>query len=123
MNRWTLRIELPTPSQNEFAFSGWRKAHTSKGLWKNLIRACPTFLDIPRAWGPRRLTIERHGKRILDEANLIGGAKGIIDDLVQLGLLVDDKPACLVLGKPLQLKLAPGEKRPYTVLVLEEVAA
>jgi hypothetical protein len=121
--RWVIRIERPSPSQNEFAFSGWRKAHTSKALWKTLICGAEGFLDIPRAHGRRRLTIERHAKGTLDEQNLIGGAKGIIDDLVQLGLLVDDTPALLELGKSVQARLKPGERRPYTLLILEEVAA
>lgn len=122
MSRWTLRIEKPSPSQNEFAFSHWRKAKASKDAWKILIRGAAGFLDVPRAHGRRRLTIERHAKGILDEQNLIGGAKGIIDDLVQLGLLVDDKPACLELAKPVQERLQRGERRPYTLLILEEVA-
>ena len=118
---WTLRIEKPSPSQNEFAFAHWRKAKASKDAWKLLIRGAPGFLEIPRAHGKRRLTIERHAKGTLDEQNLIGGAKGIIDDLVQLGLLVDDKPAFLDLGKPVQARVQKHEKRPYTLLILEEV--
>ena len=121
MSTWILRIEKASPSQNEFAFSHWRKAKASKDAWKLLIRGAAGFLDIPGARGKRRLTIERHAKGTLDEQNLIGGAKGIIDDLVQLGLLVDDKPACLELGKPVQARLKPGERRPYTLLILEEV--
>lgn len=121
MMRWVLKIEKASPSQNEFAFSHWRKAKASKDAWKVLIRGSEGFLDIPRAQGKRKLTIERHAKGILDEQNLIGGAKGIIDDLVQLGLLVDDKPTFLDLGKPLQERLQKDEKRPYTLLILEEV--
>jgi hypothetical protein len=121
--RWTLRIEKACPSQNEFAFSSWRKGHRSKAEWKVLIRGSKDFLSVPRAQGKRRLIIERHAKGILDESNLIGGAKGIIDDLVQLGLLVDDKPEFLELAKPIQARLAAGERRPYTLLILEEVAA
>jgi len=122
MTRWVLRIEKPSPSQNEFAFANWRIAHRSKAEWKLLIRGSAGFLEVPRSHGKRRLTIERHAKGILDESNLIGGAKGIIDDLVQLGLLVDDKPEFLDLAKPVQARLLKGERRPYTLLILEEVA-
>nr|WP_320131982.1 hypothetical protein [uncultured Holophaga sp.] len=122
MTCWTLRIEKACPSQNEFAWAHWRKAKSSKDAWKLLIRGASGFLDIPRARGKRRLTIERHARGTLDEQNLIGGAKGIIDDLVQLGLLVDDKPAFLELGRPVQARLQKGERRPYTLLILEEVA-
>ena len=117
---WTLRIEKPSPSQNVLDRSNWRGRKASKDSWKMLIRGAPGFLDIPRAHGKRRLTIERHAKGTLDEQNLIGGAKGIIDDLVQLGLLVDDKPAFLDLGKPVQARVQKHEKRPYTLLILED---
>lgn len=119
MTRWTLRIDRPCPSQNEFAFAHWRKAKNSKDAWKILIRSADGFLTIPKAQGKRKLTIERHAKGILDEQNLIGGAKGIIDNLVQLGLLVDDKPACLELGTPVQVRV---KGMPFTLLILEEVA-
>ncbi len=118
---WTLRIERPSPSQNVLDRAGWRGRKRSKDLWKTLIRGSVNFLEVPTARGKRRLTIERHAKGTLDEQNLIGGCKGIIDDLVQLGLLVDDKPACLELGKPVQARLRAGERRPYTLLILEEV--
>lgn len=116
---WTLRIEAASPSQNAFAFSHWRKAKASKDAWKMLIRCAKGFLEIPKAEGKRTLTIERHSPRELDEPNLIGGAKGIIDNLVQLGLLVDDKPKFLDLRvKQVKVKKA-GE---HTLLILEEVA-
>lgn len=122
MSRWILRIERPSPSQNTLERSHWRARKASKDAWKTLIRGAAGFLDIPRAHGRRRLTIERHAKGTLDEQNLIGGAKGLIDDLVQLGLLVDDRPAFLDLGKPVQIRLLKHERRPYTLLILEEVA-
>lgn len=120
--KWVLRIDKASPSQNEFAFANWRIAHRSKAEWKILIRAAHGFLDVPRAHGKRKLTIERHALGILDEQNLLGGAKGIIDNLVQLGLLVDDDPEHIEHGKPVQARLKKGERRPYTLLILEEVA-
>ena len=119
---WILRIEKPSPSQNVLDRANWRGRKASKDAWKLLIRGAVNFLDVPRAHGKRRLTIERHAKGTLDEQNLIGGAKGIIDDLVQLGLLVDDKPTFLDLGKPVQARLSKGERRPYTLVILEDVS-
>lgn len=121
MSRWTLRIDKASPSQNIHDRSHWRQKVATKRLWLMLIRGARDFLDVPRAHGKRRLTIERHGRGILDEPNLIGGAKGLIDDLVQLGLLVDDKPTFLDLAKPIQVRVKRGE-RPHTLLILEEVA-
>lgn len=117
---WILRIDRPSPSQNVLDRMTWHTRRREKAVWKVLIRACPNFLDVPAARGRRRLTIERHAKGTLDTQNLIGGAKGIIDDLVQLRLLVDDTPTLCELSIPLQFRLGKGERRPYTLLVLED---
>jgi len=47
-----------------------------------------------------------------------GGCKGLVDDLVELGLLVDDAPAWIEHGTPRHVPLAKGEN-PFTVLILE----
>jgi hypothetical protein len=116
---WTLRIDKASPSQNAFAFSHWRKAKASKDAWKMLIRCAKGFLEVPKATGKRRLTIERHSSGLLDEQNLIGGAKGIIDNLVQLGLLVDDRPELLELHAK---QVKSSRAGAHTLLILEEVA-
>jgi len=120
--RWHLVIPVPTPSQNTRERQHHMARHTCKGLWWWAIRAAPGFLLIPRATCKRRLTIERHAKGIpQDEANVHGGCKGIVDDLVQLRLLVDDSPAYIEHGIPRHVPLAKGE-RAFTVLILEDVA-
>ena len=120
---WTLRIDLASPSQNTHAWSHWRKAWKDKGEWNLRIRAATGFIAIPKAKGKRRLTIERIGWKKLDPLNLLGGAKGIVDCLVQAGLLVDDSEEWLVLGTPIQrlVDYRKGEN-PHTYLHLEEVA-
>lgn len=118
---WVLYIPVASPSQNGLDRMHWRARRAAKAEWKAMIRAAHGFLDIPRAKGRRKLTIERHSRGVLDTQNLIGGAKGIIDNLVQLGLLVDDRPDCLDLALPVQRKTRAGE-HPYTLLILEEVA-
>lgn len=118
---WALKIEGASPSQNIRDKQHWGTKTREKSRWWWLIRACPNFLSIPRATGKRRLTIERHARTVpQDHANVHGGCKGIVDDLVQLGLLVDDSPAWIEHGTPRHVRLAKGEK-PYTVLILEEV--
>lgn len=117
---WTIRIDKASPSQNEFAFANWRVAHRSKSEWAILIRCGKGYLDVPKAIGKRHLTIVRHGERPLDVPNLIGGAKGIIDNLVQFGLLVDDRPELLDITAR-NHPLSKGEK-PYTELILEDAA-
>lgn len=117
---WSLTIPAATPSQNTREGKHWGTKTREKSEWWWLIRGCPNFLSIPRATRKRRLTIERHARTVpQDPANVHGGCKGIVDDLVQLGLLVDDSPAWIEHGTPRHVPLAKGEK-PYTVLILEE---
>jgi len=46
----------------------------------------------PKATGKRSVHLTRIGAKLLDEDNLAGGGKPIIDALVKEGLLVDDSP-------------------------------
>lgn len=118
---WSLTIPRACPSQNKHQWAHWAIIRKEKAEWMTLIRTAYGFPDIPRATGRRKLTIERWGWKILDEMNLIGGAKGIVDNLVQLGLLVDDKPSMLELGGVIQNQIMPRTKvRPHTVLHLED---
>ena len=119
---WTLRINRPTPSQNTREGQHFMTRHKDKGVWWWGIRGAAGFLAIPRATGKRRLIIERHARtRPQDESNVHGGCKGLLDDLVQLGLLVDDSPEWIEHGTPRHVPLAKGEK-PYTILLLEDCA-
>jgi hypothetical protein len=113
-------VPAPSPSLNAFSFSHWRVQHTAKKRWARLILAClPAPKTTLQAQGKRRLTIERHGKRSLDQDNLTGGAKCVItDNLRALGLLVDDNPTMLELSA-VNVKLARGEA-PHTVLILQD---
>lgn len=120
---WRIMILRPTPSQNTREGQHFMTRHKDKGVWWWLIRGAEGFLSIPRATGKRRLTIERHARTVpQDEANVHGGCKGLVDDLVQLGLFKDDSPAWIEHGKPLHVPLKPKEK-PYTVLIIEDVEA
>lgn len=116
--RWELTINEASPSRNLFFHKHWSVEYHSKMRWLALIRAAPGFLGIPKATGKRRLTIERHGRHI-DPDNLIGGAKGIIDNLVALKLLVDDNEKYVEShGKCIPLTRG---KKPKTVLILEDI--
>lgn len=121
---YSLRIDWPTPSQNVRDGQHWALRRRVKRDWSMLIRAASTFLKIPKAKGKRRLTIERHHRngQHQDEANIHGGCKGIVDCLVLWQLLVDDAPAFIEHGTPIQIPLNKGEK-PFTVLILEDIAA
>ena len=116
---WTLRLDDATPSQNILDRMHWVDRRQYKAEWKLRIRASKGFLSIPKASGPRRLTVERHGRKELDTANLVGGLKGIQDDLVQLGLFLDDTPSLLILETS-QHRLTKGQ-HPHTILIIQDV--
>lgn len=115
-----LVVPEASPSQNRYHYSHWRKAHADKKRWGLMLLAAARNAGATAARGKRRLTVERHGKRALDFANLVGGLKGAIDCLVELGLLLDDDEASLDLVAK-NVRLEKGTK-PFTVLLLEDVA-
>lgn len=117
---WRITIPIKCPSQNVRERRHWTKNDTEKQAWWFATGSERNKLGIPKATGKRRLTIEAHGPRTMDEANILGGTKGIVDNLVQMGLLRDDTPSCLEHGTPIQVKTRKGEK-PFTVLILRDV--
>lgn len=117
---WTLRLDDASPSQNVLDRMHHLERYRYKQEWKWRIRAAKGFMAIPKAAGPRSLHVERHGRKELDTANLVGGLKGIQDDLVQLGLFVDDTPGLLALTYS-QHKLSRGE-HPHTILIIADLA-
>jgi hypothetical protein len=87
--------------------------------WALLIQEQIALLGIARATGKRRLTVERHGSRRLDDGNLVGGLKQIIDEIVKFGLLVDDDGKHLSLVAE-QVDLEKNQK-PFTTFTLQDI--
>lgn len=113
-------IDEASPSLNEFFYSHWRIQQAAKERWLKLLTIASRRAKATKATGPRRLTIERHGKKRLDLDNLIGGGKGCItDNLRALELLRNDDDASVEFVAR-NVPLAKGEK-PHTVIVLEDL--
>lgn len=72
-----------------------------------------------KAIGKRRVTIERHGKRMLDTDNAYAGVKCVMDELRKFGLIVDDRPELCELIVT-QHKLMP-KCDPHIVVILEDI--
>lgn len=117
---WTIRLDDASPSQNILDRMHWAERREVKKEWLWRLQTNGVARSIPKATGPRKLTIERHGRGTLDTANLIGGFKGIQDNLVELGIFMDDRPEDLILALPTQHSLARGE-HPHTILIIENV--
>lgn len=116
---FTLVIPEASPSANSYAYAHWSARYKDKKRWRGLIWMAIRRTKTTDADGRRRLTIVRCGKREADIDNIIGGAKGIIDLLVEAKLLLGDEPAHLEVSAR-NGKLQPGEE-PRTELVLEDL--
>lgn len=115
----TFTIQKATPSQNETDRMHWAKRRLVAKEWGLLLFEQITTNRITKAAGKRSLTVYRHGKRELDDGNLVGGLKQIIDEIVKLGVLVDDDPKHLSLiahCRPLAAKA-----NPHTSFYLEDM--
>ncbi len=94
----TLEITVPVPtnSPNEWVWKHWSAYRAIKKDWlKRLHAASIQHCGIGKFGHPienASLTIERLGLQELDEDNLKGGVKPVIDSLIQLGFLADDTP-------------------------------
>lgn len=83
------------------------------------VRCAGLDKETIRATGKRRLTIERHGRALLDADNLAGGAKDLTDEVKKFGLIRDDRPdLCELMFR--QEKLLPKHK-PHMVIILEDL--
>ena len=119
---WTLTILCVTPSLNETQRHhwSWLKRQNESLAW-SLRSGLNKGPKIPSAIGKRRMVVERHGRRLLDQDNLAGGAKGLIDAIKAARLITDDKPdACELVFRQV---VARGPIHPYTVISLEDVEA
>lgn len=120
-------IPYNVPSQNVRDHWHWSKRHADTKQCENMIRV--KAQNVPRATETRLVYVTAYRKtRCSDIANLIGGAKGIIDALVRVGLLVDDKDAkASIFYEQFPLSQMPPDVadqsngRPCTVIRLEDV--
>ena len=70
--------------------------------------------------GTCSLEIERFGIKLLDEDNLTGGLKPVIDGLVRLGFVADDTPDVIIQTNYHQTRV-PTKPEQRTVITLREL--
>lgn len=85
-----LTVKRRVPSQNRSQYSHWSRYTKERDAWYVLLRG--QLSPIASVEQPMRLAIRSYRLRLLDYANLVGGAKPIPDCLVRLGYLKDDSP-------------------------------
>jgi hypothetical protein len=83
-------IKRRVPSQNASQYRHWRTYTTERDAWFILLRAqLPPRQPVAE---PVRIVLHSFRTRLVDFANLVGGAKPIPDGLIRLGYLKDDSP-------------------------------
>ncbi len=120
---WTFLIERDAPSLNaRMVNSGPRGFlyRRERDTWCWELRAVRLLRKMPKATGRRRVTLTRiYGgqQKERDVDNLIGGAKCVVDALVDEGMLKDDSPALA------EIHYAQSHGRPRGMLfTIEELA-
>jgi len=113
-----LTIPEATPSLNRMLGHHWKNKHDLRKHWGWLVRAARLNAKIyPKAPLPKaKVTITRHGRRICDTDNLIGGQKILIDSLVKEGILENDTPDHVEL-----IVKQIVTKTPHTVVQIEQI--
>jgi hypothetical protein len=91
MTYGTLTIKRRVPSQNNSTKQHWSVYHKEKSAWKMLLSAALPRRSAPPAL-PVKMRLTSYRNRLVDFANLVGGAKPIPDILKTLGYLRDDSP-------------------------------
>jgi hypothetical protein len=83
-------IRRRVPSQNATHYAHWRNYTKERDTWFVLMRTLLPPRQPPQA--PVRMILRSYRTRLVDYANLVGGAKPIPDILIRLGYLRDDSP-------------------------------
>ncbi len=116
-----LLIHLETPSLNTRERWHWSRQRREVTAWTQQFTYAQRPGGMDRAIGKRLVVITSFRKqRCRDEANLIGGCKGMIDGLVRAGLLVDDsiKLATFTYAQDVASKSPTGQ--PCTRIIITE---
>ncbi len=83
-------IRRRVPSQNQAQYRHWSIYTRERDVWFLLLRSQLAPREPPTE--PVRLVIHSYRLRLIDYANLVGGAKAIPDCLIRLGYIKDDSP-------------------------------
>jgi hypothetical protein len=87
-------IKRRVPSQNVSQYRHWRTYTQERDAWFVLLRSkLPPREPVNE---PIRMVLHSYRSRLVDYANLVGGAKPIPDSLIRLGYLKDDSPRWFV---------------------------
>jgi hypothetical protein len=122
MNR-VIEITIPkaSPSLNEINGHHWIRYRAHKRQWLDLIWIAKIDAGVygMPMFERANVRIVRHGAKLLDTDNLVGGVKPIVDSLRALGIIADDTPEHITLT--VEQCIAAESVR--TVIHVEQIAA
>jgi hypothetical protein len=116
-------IHKEVPSMNVRERMHWRAQRREVSTWEAMLRAASTPSLWQRMVGTRAV-VHIHAfrrQRTRDEANLIGGCKGLIDGLVRAGLLVDDSREWATFTYVEDVASKSPTRKPCTRILIEDV--
>lgn len=85
-----LVVHRTIPSQNVRDRMHWRQRSADRDAWIVYLRAAVGYLPMRPTRRMHAHIVSLRARLIEDDANLRGGAKGLVDALVRLGFLRDD---------------------------------
>lgn len=113
-----LTINRKVQSANAFVnrrgFGGTNAYKKDRDAWRILLRAALTPRNPPKSMV--RVDVLSYRNRELDHANLVGGCKGLVDELKRLGLIYDDAPKYFE-GTYRQAKVPRAEERTVITII------
>jgi len=116
-----IRVNVPSPSPNQWVFKSWREYHKIKQNWLRLIyEASIQHSQFGQPMAACSLEVQRQGIRELDHDNLVGGLKPLIDSMVKLGFLADDTSDVIQITNYHQVRV-PKKTEQCTLIILREL--
>jgi Holliday junction resolvase RusA-like endonuclease len=115
-----LKIPKEILSLNKLNQMHWSKKHKYSKEWEGEIFAAyyeQSRFTVKHANQKRWVRIFSFRKRKLDQDNLVGGCKGLMDALKRLGLIVDDSPKWVEVRYE---QLVPAVSRLTVIEIFEE---
>lgn len=86
----TIVIGRRIPSQNTRDHMHPMERHRERNDWITLLRHCIGPMPAPPTEHQNIFITSYRAQLITDSANLVGGAKGLVDAMVHIGLMLDD---------------------------------
>lgn len=109
------------PSQNVRERTHWATRRRQEKRWDRAIRWQTGLEDGTTSRRRKVRIISFRRQRITDNANLVGGAKGLIDCLVRAGLLVDDSDRWAAISYEQGLRSDPRNPLPGADCIVVEI--